>query len=271
LNNNGGLRQTAIISKYFESILKQMGKYNTVFNGIIFYSSTFLLTLIIHETGHFVIEKFWGFTAIMHPNYGSYSGNASNTQKIIIAGAGPVVSLLQGLLFLFLSNRIFYKNKFNLFIIWLSLHGFVLFFGYLVCSPFFIYGDTGQIFYLLHFPFYITILFSIAGVILLFYTLNNNAKKFASYGKEIKDVNARAKALVLYPLIVGGILSLLSQLPVPNFLLLFDGITTPLVFLISYVKLKEINTSVPEVSLNKISIPVLVIFILTIILVRLLT
>jgi len=216
-----------------------MDKKCTIFNGIIIYTTAFLLTLIIHETGHFAIEKLWGFNAIMHANYGSYSGNASDTQKIIIAAAGPVVSILQGFFFLFLSERITSKNQFSLFALWLSLQGFVLFFGYLVCSPFFIYGDTGQVFYLLHFPLYITVLFSVAGIILLFYTLNNNAKKFAPYGREIEDIKPRAKALILYPLITGGILSLLLQLPVPNFLLLFDGITTPLVFLISIWETEE--------------------------------
>ncbi|MGH2649431.1 MAG: hypothetical protein ACRDE8_17755 [Ginsengibacter sp.] len=247
-----------------------MDKKYTVFNGCMLYTTAFLLTLIIHETGHFAVEKLYGFNAVMHANYGSYSGNASDAQKIIIAAAGPVTSLIQGFFFLFVTNRIAFKNKFSLFALWFSLHGFILFFGYLVCSPFFIYGDTGQVFHLLHFPFYLTILFSIAGVILLVYTLKTNAKKFTPYGKEIEDMQSRSRALLLYPLIIGGALSLLLQLPVPDFLLLFDGITSPFVFLIVYDKLKNTNAGAPSVSLNKVSIPLVIAFVFTGILVRIL-
>ena len=129
-----------------------MNKIYAVINGILIYATTALLTLIIHETGHFLVEILWGFKAVMHTDYGSYSGFASDTQKIIIAAAGPIFSLLQGLILYLISSRIVKKGIFSLFTLWLSLQGFILFFGYLVCSPFFIYGDTGQVFYLLHSP-----------------------------------------------------------------------------------------------------------------------
>jgi len=83
-----------------------MNKKYTVLNGILIYASTALLTLIIHEIGHFLVETFWGFKAVMHTNYGSYSGFASDTQKIIIAAAGPIVSLSQGLILFFILSRI---------------------------------------------------------------------------------------------------------------------------------------------------------------------
>ncbi len=48
---------------------------------------------MIHEAGHFIVESIWHFDAIMHPNYGSYSGFASDFQKIVIAAAVTVVIL----------------------------------------------------------------------------------------------------------------------------------------------------------------------------------
>lgn len=245
-----------------------MNKKYTVLNGILIYVSTVLLTLIIHETGHFLVEKLWGFKAVMHTNYGSYSGFASDTQKIIIAAAGPIVSLLQGLVLYLISTGTEKKGIFSLFMLWLSLQGFILFFGYLVCSPFFKYGDTGQVFYLLHFPIYVTYIISVAGIFILIKTLHELAQYFSTYGQNIIDIRSRLNQLILYPIIIGGIISLVLQLPVPNFLLLFAGVTTPLIFLIVYGKLNSDKTDHATVNINKLSIPLIIIFILTVLIVR---
>lgn len=245
-----------------------MEKKFTVINGILIYATTALMTLIIHEAGHFIAEILWGFKAIMHNNYGSYSGIATDTQKIIIAAAGPIVSLIQGLILYNVSCKVVNKGIFSLFTLWMSLHGFILFAGYLVCSPFFIYGDTGQVFYLLHFPIYITYIVALAGILILIRTLQALAKHFNVYGQGISDHRSRINQLILYPIIFGGIISLVLQLPVPNFLLLFASVTTPLIFLIVYGQLITEKTDNATVSIYKLSIPVIIIFILTAFIVR---
>ncbi len=247
-----------------------MNKTFTTVNSILIYITTALLTLVFHETGHFIIEKFWHFKAVMHSDYGSYSGLASDFQKIIIAAAGPVVSLFQGLISLFIFKRFTKKSLFSLFILWFSLHGLILFLGYLVCSPFFIYGDTGQVFSLLHFPIYVTIIIALASVFILVKTLHKLSGNFNFYGQNIINIKSRLNQLILYPLIIGGIITLLLQLPVPNFLLLFSSITTPLMFLLVYGRLEDNNINNATVSIDKLSIPVCIIFMLTIIAVRLL-
>lgn len=206
----------------------------------------------------------------MHVNYGSYSGSASDTQKIIIASAGPLFSLFQGWVFLFLSRRIVQKNILSLFFLWLSFHGFILFFGYVICSPFFIYGDIGQVFYLLHLPIYFTVAISIIFVFGLIKLLHRLAKDFEHYGQGIINIKSRLGQLILYPLIIGGIISLILQLPVPNFLLLFAGITTPLMFLFVYGKLRDNNNDHPTVSIERLSIPLVIIITLTVVVARLL-
>jgi len=162
-----------------------MKKDFTMVNSILIYATTALLTLIFHETGHFIVERLWHFDAVMHPNYGSYSGIASDFQKIIIAAAGPIISLTQGLLSLFILKRLTAKGVFSLFILWFSLHGLILFLGYLVCSPFFSYGDTGQVFQLLHFPIYVTIIIAIASFFILVKTVHKLSGNFGFYGQNI--------------------------------------------------------------------------------------
>lgn len=239
-------------------------------NSILIYTTTALLTLVLHETGHYMMERAWHFDAVMHPDYGSYSGFPSDFQKIIIAAAGPVVSLLQGLIGLFILKQLTRKGLFSLFILWLTLHGLILFFGYLVCSPFFIYGDTGQVFQLLHFPIYITAIISLSSVVLLVKTLYSLSHYFEFYGKGTNDGKSRLDQLILFPVVIGGIVSLLLQLPVPNFLLLFAGITTPLMFFIIYGKLKENTISSPTADVGKFSVSLCLIFTVTVVLVRLL-
>ena len=120
------------------------------------------------------------------------------------------------------------------------------------------------------FPSMCTIIVSIAGIFLLVKTLDKVAKNFNSYGQDTTNPKSQLNELILYPLIFGGLLSLLLELPVPNLLLLFAGVTTPLMFLIVYGKLKITSIAYPRVRLNKLSIPLLVIFALTIFIVRLL-
>ena len=248
-----------------------MKKDFTTVNSILIYATTALLTLVLHETGHFIVERLWHFDAVMHPNDGSYSGVASNFQKIIIAASlGPLISLTQGLLSLFLLKRLTDKGVLSLFILWFSLHGLILFLGYLVCSPFFIYGDTGQVFQLLHFPFYVTIIIALASFFILVKTVRKLSSNFEVYGQNIISIKSRLNQLILFPLIIGGIFTLLLQLPVPNLLLLFAGTTTPLIFLVAYEKLKDKNVDNPTVSIDKLSIPVCILFAFTVVIVRVL-
>ena len=245
-------------------------KNNAVFNSTLIYISTALLTLVIHEAGHFIVESIWHFDAIMHPNYGSYSGFASDFQKIVIAAAGPLTSLLQGVVFFAVIIYKREKDIFSLIALWLSLHGFVLFFGYLISAPFFIYGDTGQVFYMMKMPLINKVVISILSVFALLRILNALSNEFQWYGAEIRNAAVRAKKLILFPILSGGIAVILLQLPLPNFLLIFASISTPLIFLIVYQKVKEKTTASPVVILEKLYVAVVILSVLTVTLVRIL-
>lgn len=243
-----------------------MVKNYTTINGILIYTTTALLTLIFHESGHFITDKFYGLVAQIHLTYTSCPGfdSATDVQKIVMASAGPLVSLFQGCIFLLITMNSFHKNIFTLFLHWLSLHGFVLFFGYLICSPFFIYGDTGQVFQILHFPIFAIGTISIISVFTIVKILHKLSENFNYYGKDISDYRSRPNQLILYPSIMGGIIVLVLQLPLENFLLLFAVVTIPLMFLIVYGKFKKINEGSPTVNISRLSIPLNIIFTLTV-------
>ena len=119
-----------------------------------------ILTMTLHEFGHF-------FTSILvhaqqisiHHNYTSNSSvGVSATRSIIIKITGPLVSLIIGVLFHFICSRQEKRNILFLFLTYMSIFGYIGFFGYLIIAPFTPGGDTGYVFYALGFPIWAMIL-----------------------------------------------------------------------------------------------------------------
>lgn len=97
--------------------------------------------------------------------HGSYESDvaAATTPRIVIALAGPVVSLLVGLLFLTVPSR--GSGWLRLLWTWLGLLGVELFFGYLLTAPFFATGDIGLTLHLLGAPRAVGFVVAAAGVV----------------------------------------------------------------------------------------------------------
>lgn len=107
------------------------------------YATALLLTVTLHEFGHSLAALLVG----QHPTmYGTleqdYAG--SSASKAFILGAGPIVSLLLGLAFLYIARRSAARTTGSLLLTWLGLYGLETFFGYLLTAPFLPTGDIAQ-------------------------------------------------------------------------------------------------------------------------------
>lgn len=123
-----------------------MQKYGLAVNSCLIIVLTGVVTVILHELGHFVPAYFYGLEPELHHNFVFYDDAiVSPTAQAIIAAAGPVVSLILGIVFLFVSKRKKTKGLFSLLTLWMGLQGLLSFFGYLFIAPFFSYGDTGKV------------------------------------------------------------------------------------------------------------------------------
>lgn len=111
-----------------------------------------LVTAALHETGHGLAAQSFGF----HPKiYAFYENNPTGTatQNLIILSAGPLTSLLIGVL-----SLIWYRARaarysfWRLLLFWFAWLGILEFVNYLIVTPWLTAGDTAQIADILHWP-----------------------------------------------------------------------------------------------------------------------
>jgi len=113
-------------------------------DSVLAYGSALLITVTMHEFGH-------GLTALLfgqHPTvYGLHEEDiaSSITAVGVIAAAGPIVSLIVGLIFLAIHKRLQGQGFARYLTLWLGLLGIATFFGYLLTAPFYKDGDVYKV------------------------------------------------------------------------------------------------------------------------------
>lgn len=126
-----------------------------------------LTTAALHETGHGLMAQALGFSPKI---YAFYEDNPTGTihQSIAILAAGPLASLVLGLLF-----RAWYRSgeaRYDLgrlLLFWLAWLGIMQFVNYVIVTPWLTAGDTAQIADLFRVPTWGRYLISAAGWVVL--------------------------------------------------------------------------------------------------------
>jgi hypothetical protein len=121
-------------------------------NSALAFAFAELLTAALHETGHGLMAQALGFSPKI---YAFYEDNPTGTvhQSLAILAAGPIASLILGLLFRawFRSGEPRYSLG-RLLLFWMAWLGIMQFVNYLIVTPWLTAGDTAQIADLLHVP-----------------------------------------------------------------------------------------------------------------------
>ncbi len=260
----------------------KMIKRNIILNSTMLFVIASILTMTFHEFGHFITSIIVHAQQIsIHHNYTSSSSvGLSLLDNILIKGSGPVVSLIVGVVFHFICSRQVKRTAFFLFNIYMSLNGYIGFFGYLIIAHFVPGGDTGYVCYSLGFPAWLTILLGFVGAVVLYLIINSLMKYFVAMGsKEIienkEDRKEFIRSLILFPLFIGLVITTLLNLPVPTLVSLIAPICGSLTILCGYDNalekkyiLKDMNTEFEQ--FNKYNFLLFALFLLTITLNRLL-
>jgi len=137
-------------------------------NSALTFAFAELSTAALHETGHGLMAQSLGFSPKI---YAFYEDNPTGTihQSLAILAAGPVASLILGLLF-----RAWYRSgepRYSLgrlLLFWMSWLGIMQFVNYLIVTPWLTAGDTAQIADLLHVPVWGRYLVAAFGMVALF-------------------------------------------------------------------------------------------------------
>ncbi len=159
---------------------------NIFINSTLLFVTASIIEMTLHEAGHFVAAMIVGAKEIsLHHNYViSNSDNLTLSARIFEKAAGPIVSLIIGILFHIICLKQKKRNMLFLFNLYMSVFGYIGILGYLLISPFFISGDTGYICYVLNFPLWLTFLVAISGAVIAFLLMRNLMRYFVELGTE---------------------------------------------------------------------------------------
>ena len=221
---------------------------NIFVNSTLAFVSAFIITTIIHESGHYIASYLFGSQPKLYHNYVETSETQARVLAIvIIALAGPFISFIQGVI---ASGVVLFRQKNtqqDLLFLWLGLLGFVNFFGYLMLTPLSTVGDTGKVAELLQIHYTLRVGVSLLGIVALLLIVTATGKEFARFvppSSELVEKRKYVNAILLFPIIVGSMVNSILAFPVVAVLSVIYPATSPYVILSSYGKvLKGINLS----------------------------
>jgi TM2 domain-containing membrane protein YozV len=108
------------------------------------YGAAALITVTLHEFAHGITAYLFGLNPIV---YGLHEEDiaSATAPAAVIAGAGPVASLVLGLIFLTVHKRLRGQGFGRYLTLWLGLLGIAVFMGYLMTPPFYKNGDVYKV------------------------------------------------------------------------------------------------------------------------------
>lgn len=226
--------------------MKSTQDKNLLIHSILIFVLSFISNTFIHEGAHAFMAKATGLHPVLHHNYVSTPGQEASTLlvKVLIPAAGPLLSLIQGIIFLILLRIARQKSLTTLFYLWMSVMGFINFGGYLMLTPLVPYGDTGKVFSLLNAPQWLkwsAALAALAGLIRVVSGLTPDFERQVPEGVKEQDYvpGKFANLLVAFPVAIGCIITSLLSLPVPTPISIIYPATSPFIVFMVYGGLRR--------------------------------
>ncbi len=229
-----------------------------VINSTLAFVSAFVLTTVIHESGHFLSYIVFGAHPTLFQNYvQTPDQHLSTLARVVSALAGPVISLVQAVVFGLIVSKGRKNTAGHLLFLWLSLLGFVNFFGYLVMTPLFTAGDTGAVAAILNIDYAIRVLIALIGLALLLWVIRITARAFANFIPAGLDAQKRAQyvyRIMFFPIMIGSVVNTLLAFPVAALLSAIYPATSSYVIMSSFRAI--LHTSSSQVSRSECEVAI---------------
>ncbi len=240
-------------------------------NSVLIVISTAILATILHELAHFLVGQYFNLKPVLHHNYVHCQINGTDLQRVLVAAAGPVFSLLLGIVITIFSIKLKKPSLAKLFTIWFGTQNLLVFIGYMLIAPIAKEGDTGKVFSYFGTPTWIIIIVSIFSFVLILFTFPKFAKQFTFYKNEERfDLQENKKQLFVYPIWISIITLTTLNLPVVIWVSLLPNICIPMTYFSIMGKYLKIDHPKTAKVIDKISIPLVVLTIASIIVFRIL-
>jgi len=253
-------------------------KLNITINSAVLYILAFLLTTILHELTHAVFGLLNHSDPVLYHNAVNHlsTDSLSINQKVLIAMAGPVASLVQGIAIGIVYLKFRKQGLMRLFLLWFSVLGLSNFLGYLMTGPIFKNGDIGKVFLLLNIPLFLQILVAIIGAAILTFIAYKLTRPFLNFSYEEQWVNSQQARknfsfhIIILPWLIGSFIVSLLYLPVVAIVSIIYPVTSGMIFIFPWKNAQRIeNVALSKnKQIGKISILSIVILALLIIVFR---
>jgi hypothetical protein len=239
-------------------------------NSILIIISSSIIGTVLHELAHYVTAYYLNLKSELHHNYVQpLVENGTEQQYAIMAAAGPLFSLVFGIFVLSISIKYIKPSLFKLFMTWLGMGSILELFGYLLISPIAKEGDTGRVFAYLGVPMYLSISIAIISFIYINYLFARLVNQFVFYkNNTIFDKKETQEQLFLYPILSSIIIMTLLNLPIITWISLLPTIFMPMTYLRTRGEYKKLKLTDADLTIDKVSIPLIILTIATIILFR---
>jgi len=204
------------------------------------YIAAYLLTIVLHELAHATMALALGDHPVLYnTSVQNTNPRLSNAAHVLIAAAGPVFSLVQGLALLPLLRRGRGASIGSLFWLYMSVFGLINFFGYLLIAPLVAGGDTGQIVARLHVPAAAQWTVAAGGLLGLSLFIGSTAPLFLRHLPTAAQATPATRtsgmrALLLWPWLVGSVVLVLLALPAPQLVIVANMFMSPMVLRRAY-------------------------------------
>ncbi|WP_299668159.1 hypothetical protein [uncultured Polaribacter sp.] len=225
-------------------------------NSTLLYIIAFLLTTIIHEFMHAFTGWSFDSNPVLHHNYVEHFSieHLATNQKALIALAGPVISLIQGILSSLAYLRIRGKSHklIHLFLLWFSVLGFFNFLGYLTTGFLFHKGDIGKVYNLLNIPLWIQIFLAIIAALLLVYVAFKMTAPYLRLSYKhawLKDGKAKMNFsfhVLFLPWLIGSLIITVLYLPVIALISIIYPIMSGMIFIFPWKNADSIKEIIPS-------------------------
>lgn len=240
-------------------------KYALAIDSILILLTATLMATLLHEGAHYATALSFGLKAEMHHNYVLVANYDTLRQKIIVASAGPLFSLVLGLISLLIAALIRPERLTKLFFNWLGIIGFLGFFGYMMIAPIVHTGDTGFVLQALNVPEWLQILTALLSIAIFILFLYKMAPRFAAYKSAgTFDKMETANQLFTFPIYALVIFGTLLNLPAPYWESLLPAICVPFSFFTIFGGYKKMAISNPPTSIETIPVPLVALTLLVI-------
>jgi len=218
----------------------QAAKRALAFNAILLYIAAYLITIMLHETGHALMSLALGGRPVLYStSVQNANRHLADSALVLIAAAGPLLSLVQGASLLAWLRYRPAKGAWGLFWLYMAAFGLINFLGYLLIAPVVKGGDTGQIMALLHVPTAVQWVGAVLGLYTLVKVIGSTAPLFLGLLPTEMQVEAAQRitalrGIIWWPWLVGSVVLVVLALPAPHPAVVANMFMSPMVLRRAY-------------------------------------